>query len=202
LKIETVGVLGLQGCVTPHIWHLEQLNSLGGLPFLVKPLVVKSPQDLQVCNRLILPGGESSTVLKLLDRLSFFELLAKYCSRYPVWGVCAGAILLSQIVENPVQRSLNVAPVRAIRNFYGSQLDSFSTSISVQSPLGTVGNERKTMEVDFIRAPRLIALSDEVEVLAEIKDNTIGLRYRNVILTAFHTELGTDSYMHKMFVCL
>jgi len=202
LKIEIVGVLGLQGCVSPHIWHLEQLNNLGGLPFMVKPLVVKSLQDLQDCNRLILPGGESSTMLKLLDRLSLFESLAKFCASHPVWGICAGAILLAQVVENPVQNSLNIAPVRAVRNFYGSQLDSFSASISVKSPLGIVGNERKTVAVDFIRAPRLVALSDDVKVLAEYNDITVGLRYRNAILTAFHTELGTDSFMHNMFVCL
>jgi pyridoxal 5'-phosphate synthase pdxT subunit len=183
-----VGVLAVQGCVNPH---LEKLEKLG-----VEGIAVKNGAVLRECNRLILPGGESSTMLTILERDSFFNELESYTRNHPVWGICAGAILLAKEVTNPVQSSLNALPVKACRNFYGSQLDSFKTEVTLQL------NEPCSMYVDFIRAPHLEPLDSTVEVLGRHNGKAICLRKGHVLVTAFHAELGPDTSLHSYFINL
>jgi pyridoxal 5'-phosphate synthase pdxT subunit len=183
-----VGVLALQGCVDPHLTILRNLG--------VDNVAVRTPEVLQSCERLILPGGESSTMLKLLQRDNLFHELQAFTRTKPVWGICAGAILLAQEVVNPIQPSLCALPIRAHRNFYGSQLDSFQTQIAIKLP------ETRSISVDFIRAPHLEVLDRSVQVLGECDGRAVLLRYKNVLVSAFHTELGTDPFLHQYLLSL
>jgi 5'-phosphate synthase pdxT subunit len=184
-----VGVLALQGCVQQHLYHLHNLG--------VEPTRVRNEKELIDCERLILPGGESSTILALLHRTNLFEPLKLYCKKNPCWGICAGSILLAQEVINPIQDSLNALPIRAQRNFYGSQKDSFKAHIKFAEECAL--NE---MQVDFIRAPKLEVLSDQVKVLSLHSNQQVMLKYRNILATSFHSELGEDSSLHKYFISL
>lgn len=184
---EVVGILGLQGAISDHISHLSRLG--------VQTQVVRSLEELNRSDRLILPGGESSTMLKLLQRGALFEGVKDFAARKPVWGICAGAILLASEVVNPTQESLGSIAMRAERNAYGCQLDSFSTDIVIPVLGGTIRG-------DFIRAPRLYALDSQVEVLASMGEDHVLLRQKNVLCSAFHTELGTDSRLHEYFLAM
>jgi 5'-phosphate synthase pdxT subunit len=180
-----VGVLALQGCIEPHCRMLESIGAT--------PVKVRRPSELESIDRLIMPGGESTTMLRFLERQNMFSALRDFCRTHPVWGICAGSILLAKQVENPSQPSLELAPVRAVRNFYGSQLDSFKTTLPVE-PLG------RAMEVDFIRAPLLEALTPEVQILARYESQQVLLRYQNILLSSFHVELGEDAGLHQYFL--
>lgn len=188
--MKTVGVLALQGAVRPH---LEIFKSLG-----VEAKPVRSVDELRGVEGLVLPGGESTTMAKLLKRRGLFSPLKEYLASHPCWGICAGAILLSEVVirsaeEQERQESLGVLPVEAVRNYYGCQLDSFKTEIRLE------GFE-EPFQVDFIRAPRLRALDERVTVLGEHEGNQTALRCGHILATAFHTELELDSRLHQYFL--
>lgn len=184
--MSTPGILALQGCVEPHI---EMLKSIG-----VSCVKVRTQEDLNRVDRLILPGGESTTMLRILKREGLFELLKEFGRTHPMWGVCAGAILMAKEVKNPEQPSLQLVNALAMRNFYGSQRESFSTKISV-------GGER-SFDVDFIRAPLLSPLSDSVRVNAYHEKETVFLLEGNKMLTSFHSELREDPWFHRFFLSL
>lgn len=181
------GVLALQGAITPH---LQMLDKLG-----VDGVRVTGPEHLPGIERIILPGGESTTILKLLDRAGLWDDLVSFCRSNPVWGTCAGAILLAKEVYHPAQRSFKVMDISAERNAYGSQRESFKI------PLRTNFLERE-IEVDFIRAPRLRPLTSNVSVLAEHEGDSVLLRQGNLLVSAFHSELGADTSLHEYFLKL
>lgn len=165
------------------------LRSLGASAF-----AVRRAEELKQADRLIMPGGESTTMLKLLISSGLWEPLREFASRKPVWGICAGSILLAREVQHPTQESLGAINIRAHRNFYGSQLDSFKTALTVEGLPHPV-------EVDFIRAPRLEPLSDSVKILARTPDGTpVLMQEGHIFVSAFHTELGTDPSLHRYFV--
>ena len=181
----TVGVLALQGCVDPH---LEMLKKIG-----VEGKKILTAADLAQVDRLIMPGGESTTMLKLLNLTGLFTEIKSFAKKNPVWGICAGAILCAKEVVNPSQQSLGIVGIRAHRNFYGSQLDSFKTSIEVRGFPDRI-------DVDFIRAPRLEPIDPDVEVLAKDMDGTpLLMQQGHCLVSAFHTELGTSTALHKYF---
>lgn len=185
-----VGVLALQGCVDPH---LQMLSAIG-----VESIKVRSKQELALADRLIIPGGESSTMLKLMHSTSLFSELLKFGQSKPVWGICAGAILIAKLVRHPEQDSLGLIDIEAVRNFYGSQLDSFETELQI-SVLDS------GIKVQFIRAPLLKALSKNVQVLAEIKDSndqmqSVLLKQNHILASSFHAELGDSTELHRFFV--
>ena len=181
----TVGILALQGCIEPHQDHFARLG--------VETVGVRHQDDLAQIQGLVLPGGESTTMLRLLKRNELFEPLREFVAKYPAWGICAGSILLASEVVHPDQESLSVARLRAERNSYGSQRESFSTQLSVE------GFE-EDFTVDFIRAPRLFPLSDEVEILATYNEDNVLIKDRHLLCSAFHTELTDDSRLHQYFV--
>jgi len=183
-----VGILSLQGCIDPHIAMLKRLD-VDAVP------VLPGSGGLASVDRLILPGGESTTMLKLLRRNGGFQELQEFCATHPVWGICAGSILLAKEVVNPTQDSLGCIEVKAYRNYYGSQLDSFKTTLELPS-LST------TIEVDFIRAPHLEPMSDKVKVLATYEGRPIIMQQGNKMVSACHTELGNDSALHEYFLSL
>ena len=181
------GVLALQGCIDPHI---QILKSLGA-----SCCPVRNSDELASIDRIILPGGESSTMLNLLKRTGLFEQLREFGRSHPVWGICAGAILLAREVIHPRQDSLALADIRATRNFYGCQLDSFKTTLHIEK----LAIEP---EVDFIRAPRLEPISAAVAVLARHGDNAVLMQQGRLLVSSFHVELTSESRLHKYFLSL
>ncbi len=185
-----IGILALQGGV---VEHARMLGALG-----VQVRSVRLPGDLEDIDGLILPGGESTAIVRLVDRWSLAGPLSRLVSGgLPTWGTCAGAILLASRVgerdHEITQHCLSLARVGAVRNAFGRQVHSFQEDLSIdglESPFPGV----------FIRAPLLEPLSPEVEVLARVGEGAVFLRDRGVWLTSFHPELTGDDRVHRMFL--
>lgn len=177
-----VGILGVQGCIAPHVAILNSLN--------IRSKVIIASEDLSGITHIILPGGESGTMIKLMESAELFDPLKEMISKTPTWGICAGAILLASEVVNPTQKSFASMNIKAHRNFYGSQLDSFKAEIT--EPFN---NMKKN--VDFIRAPKLSPLRESVKVLISHKNEDVLLQEGNKIASSFHTELGEDPWLHE-----
>ena len=177
----TIGCLALQGCVERHRPHIES----AGAEFRA----VKTPKQFAEVDGFILPGGESTTMLKLIDNFDLWDTLASEFSMKPVWGVCAGSILLAEKVLNPAQKSFGILPITVERNGYGRQLDSHHAVI-------------EGYEVSLIRAPVIKKVGKDVEVIAEHDGDPVWVRQGKNMATTFHPELTSDfpSPMHKIFV--
>jgi 5'-phosphate synthase pdxT subunit len=144
---------------------------------------------------LILPGGESTTMLKFLEKHSFFDVLEEFCRRKPVFGTCAGAILLAREVLNPPQRSLGVLDAVVERNAYGRQVDSAILTAETSLPGGP-------LEMVFIRAPRIVSTGAGVQVLATRDGAPTLIRQGTVMAATFHPELSADRRVHALFVSI
>lgn len=185
----TVGVLALQGDVHEHLRTLARLG--------VRGLRVRRQRDLERLDGVIVPGGESTTIGKLLVRTGMLAPLRGAVERgLPVFGTCAGMILLSrELAQERDQPLLGVLGVRTERNAYGRQVDSFDTSLEVADVAGG------PMDVSFIRAPRVVeVLDDDVEVLARVDGFPVVVRQGHVWAAAFHPELTGDDRLHAAFV--
>lgn len=178
-----IGILALQGCVEPHQMHLRALG--------VEPVLVRLPQDLDGISGLILPGGESTTMLKLAKHFGLWDPLKEKAKQIPFWGICAGSILMANEVENPSQDSLKVMPIKVRRNAYGRQLESFQQPVQL-----TEGTEQAV----FIRAPKFSSWDDSVQVRGKINGEASFLENKQHMVTAFHPELTDSSWCHKLFL--
>jgi len=185
-----IGVLALQGAVEAHLSHLEQLGAT-----LRR---VRLPDDLSGLDGLILPGGESTTLLRLMDAYGLKDPLVAFAQRHPVWGICAGAILLAQHVEQPAQDSLKLLPITLQRNAYGRQNESFMAQLTLNLP----GQAPQTIEGVFIRAPRISHLAPEVTVLARHQDDPVAVQYHHLLVSTFHPELSPSLALHRHFLAL
>ncbi len=176
-----IGVLALQGAVQPHKAHIEA----AGAEFSA----VKTLAQCEEVDGFILPGGESTTMLKLIERFELWDGLMEQFSNKPVWGICAGSILLAEKVTNPQQKSFALMPITVQRNGYGRQVDSHYAIIGGYN-------------VCFIRAPVITDVSGDAEILAEHEGSPVWVKQGLRMVTTFHPELTTDapSPMHKMFV--
>ncbi|MGA2652071.1 MAG: pyridoxal 5'-phosphate synthase glutaminase subunit PdxT [Terracidiphilus sp.] len=184
-SLPRVGVLAIQG---DYAAHAEALAESGA-----EPVAVRKPEQLAGLDGLILPGGESTTVLRFLEKLNFFESLQKFCAAHPVFGTCAGAILLAREVRNPAQRSLGILDATVERNAYGRQIDSTILTAETQLPGGP-------LEMVFIRAPRIVESGAGVEVLALRDSYPVLVRQGRVMAATFHPELSPDRRVHRLFV--
>jgi 5'-phosphate synthase pdxT subunit len=185
-----IGVLAIQG---DYAAHAEALTEAGA-----EPVEVRNPDELESLDGLILPGGESTTMLKFLersapDRPSFFEALRDYVKTRPVFGTCAGAILLAREVRHPHQRSLGALDAVVDRNAYGRQIDS----MILTAPSSLPG---EPLEMVFIRAPRIAETGPGVEVLARREGFPVLVRQGNLMAATFHPELSGDRRVHRLFV--
>ncbi len=178
-----VGIFALQGAVLPHLPHLDALGATGR--------EVRRAEDLPGCDALILPGGESSTMLRLIGTFGLRDPLADAFRRVPVWGICAGCILLAREVRHPSQWSFGCLDIVVERNAYGSQ---------VQSHEDVIGG----YPVAFIRAPVIRSVGQGVETLATHRDTPAWVRQGRLMATTFHPELALDtpSPMHRAFLSL
>ena len=178
-----IGVLALQGCVERHRPHIEA----AGASFAA----VKTPEDFKKIDALIIPGGESTTMLKLIDMFDLEEPLKKLFASKPVWGICAGCILIAKEVIDPVQKSFGLLPITVERNGYGRQEDSMQVTLD-------------GYPVSFIRAPKIKAVNCDIEVLARHDGDPVWLRHGRFMATTFHPELTLDypSPMHVAFMAM
>jgi len=181
----TIGVLALQGAYEAHAAMLRQLGAKG--------VLVRQPEDLANLDGLIIPGGESTTFLKHLERAGFFDALSTFVQQKPTFGTCAGAILLAKDVTNPPQRSLGAMDITVERNFYGRQNDSAILSAPTTLPGGP-------LEMVYIRAPRIAHIGPTVETFASRGDDPTLVREGHLLAATFHPELGHDLRIHQLFL--
>lgn len=182
-----IGVLALQGAFDVHA---KRLASLGA-----ETVLVRKPEELAGLDGLVIPGGESTTFLKNLERAGFFDVLNEFVHTKPVFGTCAGCILLATQVENPSQRSFAVLDVTVQRNAYGRQNDSVILNEETALPGGP-------LEMVFIRAPRISRVGEGVTTLATRDGDPTLVRQGRLLAATFHPELTEDPRVHQYFLDL
>ncbi len=193
-----IGILGLQGDFEAHLKALHRAAQT--LDVEVEGVIVKLPQHLSNLDGIILPGGESTTIGKLMELYALKEPLQQLIGQgVPVWGTCAGLILLARETDNALvgQPLLASMDIRVCRNAFGSQRESFETDLSVPE-LGEA-----PFHAFFIRGPSVEAVGPEVQVLARLDDGTIvAVRQGPLLGTAFHPEVAGDARFHDYFLRL
>jgi 5'-phosphate synthase pdxT subunit len=185
LALPRIGVLAIQGDYAAHATALAEAGA--------DPCEVRKTDQLADLDGLVLPGGESTTILKFLGKHHFLEALKDFGTFHPVFGTCAGAILLAREVLNPPQRSLGLLDAVVERNAYGRQIDSAILTAETTLADGP-------LEMVFIRAPRILSTGDGVEVLARRDGFPVLVRQGTVMAATFHPELSKDRRVHQMFV--
>lgn len=186
-----IGILALQGA---FIEHEKMLHNLG-----VETQQVRLSQHLNGLDGLIIPGGESTTIAKLAVDFGLFDDLKAFSSERPVWGTCAGAILLAKDDQSNPPR-LDVMDIQIVRNAFGRQVDSFQADLQVLS-LAQLNGSNPTFPAVFIRAPIIKAVGKKVEILARLGfDKIVAARQGHLLATVFHPELTNDDRFHRYFL--
>jgi 5'-phosphate synthase pdxT subunit len=180
-----VGVLAIQGDFEAHANALREAGA--------EAVLVRKPEQLAEIDGLVIPGGESTTFLKFLERDGFLASLQEFVRSKPTFGTCAGCILLAKEVLHPAQQSLGALDVTVERNAYGRQIDS---SIEV----GETKLEGGPLEMVFIRAPRIVKTGPKVNILAERDGFPVLVEQGKILAATFHPELSSDCRVHKRFV--
>jgi 5'-phosphate synthase pdxT subunit len=183
-----IGVLALQGDFREHREMLEGMGVASG--------EVRTPRELDGVRGLIIPGGESTTIVKLLGTSGLLEILRQKAQEgFPIWGTCAGMILLARQLDETGTPALQAMDITVRRNAFGRQVDSFEADLAVA---GLSGGPFRAV---FIRAPVIEAVGPGVEVLARLADDRpVAARQGSLLATAFHPELTQDSRLHRFFV--
>jgi 5'-phosphate synthase pdxT subunit len=194
--MQRIGVLALQGSFIEHIAILERLG--------VEPPAVKLPKDLVGLDGLIIPGGESTTIGKLAATYKLKDEIKRLGEDgLPVWGTCAGMIMLAREIEAAPQPHLGLMDIEVSRNAFGRQVQSFEADLVI-SALDSVSSEEekgKSFRAVFIRAPSIKKVGEGVEVLATLDEGVIvAAQQRNLLATAFHPELTEDTRFHRYFL--
>jgi len=185
-----IGVLALQGDFALHRKALERIG--------IQSVEIRMPAQLEEVAGLIMPGGESTTLLKLLNAWNFMPALEKFhAAGKPIFGTCAGLILLAREVENPAQFSLGFIDITAERNAYGRQKESFETMGSADLGGGTA-----PLKMVFIRAPRIRRLGEAVRPLAFHRDECVMAQQGPVLVASFHPELTDEEKVHEYFALM
>ncbi|MFB5663536.1 pyridoxal 5'-phosphate synthase glutaminase subunit PdxT [Alteribacillus sp. HJP-4] len=183
-----IGVLALQGAVREHVKSLQAPDC--------EVVIVKRVEQLNDLDGLVFPGGESTTMRRLVDKYGFFEALKEFsASGKPMFGTCAGLILMAEDISGQDQGHLQVMDMEVERNAFGRQRESFETTLPV---LGVA----EDIEAVFIRAPLIKNVGERVEILAEYNGEIVAARQDNLLACSFHPELTTDIRFHQYFVQL
>tara|TARA_S200000501_G_scaffold363744_1_gene394996 strand:- start:346 stop:930 length:585 start_codon:yes stop_codon:yes gene_type:complete len=182
-----IGILALQGDFHEHQVCFNKLN--------VETQLVRSVSDLNLCDSLVIPGGESTTISKLLNISNLdSEIIIKSKNGMPLWGTCAGLILISDKIIEEDPSPLKLINVKTSRNFYGRQVDSFVEKIDLFS-------DEIEFEAIFIRAPKIIEIGKNVDILATTNNNSpVAVQSKNILGTTFHPELTDDLRIHQHFI--
>lgn len=185
-----IGVLALQGAFIEHIHILRQLG--------VEAFPIRLPRELESLGGLVIPGGESTTNLKLMHSFGFMQPLRELAwNGLPVWGTCAGMICLAKRVSNDSMETLALMDIEVRRNAFGRQVDSFEADL----PIPVLGREH--FHAVFIRAPIIEGVEPQVEVLARLPSGTVvAARQGRLLVCAFHPELTGDFRFHSYFLSL
>jgi pyridoxal 5'-phosphate synthase pdxT subunit len=182
-----IGVLAIQGDFEAHATALREAGA--------DPVLVRKPEQLDDVDGLVIPGGESTTFLKFLERDGFLDRLQAFVRTRPTFGTCAGCILLAKEVTNPSQQSLAVLDATVERNAYGRQIDSAIETTQTRLEGGP-------MELVYIRAPRILKTGTGVQVLAERDGFPVLVEQGHILAATFHPELSVDRRVHQRFVNL
>jgi 5'-phosphate synthase pdxT subunit len=182
-----IGVLALQGAFREHIGMLTSVGAVG--------VGVRLPEQLEGADGLIIPGGESTTIAKLMVEYGFPECIKAFAaSGRPVFGTCAGLILLAEMVAGEKQRLLNLIDIDVRRNAYGRQVDSREVDVEVPA----VGEN--PFRAVFIRAPVIERIGNGVSALAQYRGRVVMARQENILVATFHPELTDDTRIHRYFL--
>ena len=180
-----VGILALQGDVREHKRILIKLNA--------EPIEVKLPQDLEDLDALIIPGGESTTIGMLMKKYKLdSKIKQKHKQGMPIYGTCAGAIVLAKDIIDDNQPKLGLVDISIKRNDYGGQIESFEADLSIKN----IGEFKGV----FIRAPTIKSFYNGVETLSEHKNSPVMVRQNDILITTFHPELTNDTRIHEYFL--
>lgn len=181
-----IGVLAIQGDFAAHMRMLKRIG--------IEATEVRRAEELEMIDGLILPGGESTTMLKFLTGEKLLEPIRRFAlAGKSIFGTCAGAILLAKEVLNPPQASLELLDISIERNAYGRQLDSHISQVATRL-------EGDDMEAVFIRAPRIKSCGKNVEILAAVDGEPVFVREGKIFAATFHPELSADERAHRYFV--
>lgn len=185
--MKTVGVLALQGAVSEHLQMLTRLQ--------VNAIAVKQVADLEKIDGLIIPGGESTAISRLIQQHSLYEKIQQFAKDHPVMGTCAGLILCAKHIVNSDDKvkPLGLIDITVERNGFGRQVDSFETALEVAGMTTTI-------PAVFIRAPFIQAVGEGVKVLAKVDDKIVMAEQGNILVMAFHPELTNDTQLFEYFI--
>jgi 5'-phosphate synthase pdxT subunit len=189
--MKKIGILSLQGDFEAHGKAVERAGA--------QAVYVRTAADLDDLDGLIIPGGESTTMLKLLNAENLLEPLAEFGRKKPVFGTCAGAILLANRVSNPTQESLGLVDLAIERNAYGRQVDSRVVQIDAD-PSFSSRTRPGALEAVFIRAPIIREVGPKAHVLAEYEGDPVLVEEGRHLISTFHPELTSDSRVHELFL--
>lgn len=180
-----IGVLAVQGDIREHANMIEKIG--------YTPVRVKSVETLNEVEGLIIPGGESTTISKLMKKTGLWDELKKKAQEgFPIFGTCAGMIVVSKGIENyPQQETLGLIDIYVERNAYGRQVFSFEEILKFNG---------KDIKVTFIRAPKIVKYGKNIEKLIEFKDAPVLVRENNILVASFHPEIEDDTSVHQYFI--
>ncbi|MEC2057366.1 pyridoxal 5'-phosphate synthase glutaminase subunit PdxT [Peribacillus psychrosaccharolyticus] len=180
-----IGVVALQGAVEEH---LKQIINTGS-----EAIMVKHPRQLKELDGLIIPGGESTAIGKLMAHYGFIEAIKDFSNQQkPIFGTCAGMVLVAKELEGSESAHLKIMDIVVKRNGFGRQIDSFEANIEIEGM-------KAPFQAVFIRAPYIISAGDQVEILARVDEKIVAARCDHLLVSAFHPELTDDNRFYKMF---
>ena len=180
-----IGVLGLQGAVPEHVKALEKSGA--------ETVVVKKVEHLDNLDGLVLPGGESTTMRRLMDQYDLFDSIKNFAKEKPVFGTCAGLILMAKQIEGQKGPHLALMDINVRRNAFGRQVASFEADLMIEG----VADDFVGV---FIRAPYILEVGPDVEVLSKYEDKIVAAKEGHYLTCAFHPELTDDARFHQYFV--
>jgi 5'-phosphate synthase pdxT subunit len=180
-----IGILNVQGAVSEHVNSVRKLGD--------NPVLVKHPDDIEMIDGLIIPGGESTTIGKLIEKYQLSSLIKEKAKQgMPIFGTCAGLILLADQIEGFESAHLRLMDITVNRNSFGRQRESFETPIHIKGIA-------EDFPAVFIRAPHIVTCGAKVEVLSEFEGKIVAAQQGNLLVTAFHPELTEDTSIHLHF---
>jgi 5'-phosphate synthase pdxT subunit len=184
---KNIGILALQGDFSKHT---EAVKKLGH-----NVVHVRNTLDLDKCDSLIIPGGESTTFMNLIERLKLRDPIVEFNKNHPIMGTCAGLIIVASEVDELPFKPLNLIPLKASRNAYGRQINSFVDRIELK-----IADNESGFEGVFIRAPKIVEIENSVTPLAYYKEEIVMAANESVLVASFHPELTDDLRIHQYFI--